>query len=98
VAEAAWDSGVPGVGDELRWSTEVVGDAWSTGNHRGSGERRKFGRKKTPGEADLTVRPRWRQWRFPNWRSGAVSGAQDGPHELAAWVGRVMVLELGQRA
>jgi hypothetical protein len=30
------------------------------------------------------VRPRWRQWRLLNRRSGAMSGARDGPHELAA--------------
>jgi hypothetical protein len=55
-----------------------------------------LGRK--PREAELTVRLRWRQWRLPNRRSGAVSGARDRPRELAARAGRVAVLELGRRA
>jgi hypothetical protein len=74
VAEAARDSGVPGVGDELRWSVEVVAGAWSTGKHRGTEEWRKFWQK-NPGEAELTMRRRW--W-LPNQRSGVVSGAQEG--------------------
>jgi hypothetical protein len=48
--EAAWDSSIPGVGDELRWSAEVVASAWSTGKQRGSEERRKFGQKKPRGD------------------------------------------------
>jgi hypothetical protein len=35
---AVWDSGVPGVSDELRWSAEVVASAWSTGKWRGGAE------------------------------------------------------------
>jgi hypothetical protein len=53
----AQDSGVLGVGDELRWSVEVVAGSWSTGKQRGSEERRKFWQK-NPGEAELTMRPR----------------------------------------
>jgi hypothetical protein len=65
VVEAVQDSGVPGVGDELRCSTKVVADTWSTGKLRGSEEQRKFGLK-TGGEAELTTRPRWQQWRLSN--------------------------------
>jgi hypothetical protein len=50
------------------------------------------------GEAELTVRPRWQQWRLPNWESGVKSSARDEPHDLTARAGRVMVLEVGRRA
>jgi hypothetical protein len=33
----------------------------------------------------------------PNRRSGAASGAREGPHELAAHAGRVRVLQLRRR-
>jgi hypothetical protein len=50
-----------------------------------------------PEEAELTLRPRWRQWRLPNRRSGVASSARDGPREHAAHEGRVTVLELRRR-
>jgi hypothetical protein len=31
VVEAAQDNDIPGIGDELRWSVEVVASTWSTG-------------------------------------------------------------------
>jgi hypothetical protein len=52
-----------GVDGKRLWSAKVVVDAWSSGKRRGSEERRQFGWEK-PGEAELTVRPRWQQWRL----------------------------------
>jgi hypothetical protein len=69
VAEVTWESGVPGVSDEPRWSAEVVGGAWSTGKWRGSEEQKKFRRKKTRGgrarrEAEVAVMaaPKLAEW------------------------------------
>jgi hypothetical protein len=84
------------VSGELRWSAEVVAGAWSTGKRRGSEERRQFGHKTRGGgahhEAEVAAMA------APNRRSGAASGAREGPRELATRAGRVRVLELGRRA
>jgi hypothetical protein len=83
VVEAVQDSGVPGVGDELRCLTKVVADTWSTGKLRGSEEQRKFGLKTRGGggahheakvAAMAALKPiEWRGVRCPR-----------GPRELAA--------------
>jgi hypothetical protein len=74
----------------------VVAGAWSTGKRRGSEERRQFGRKTLGGgahrEAEVAAMA------APNRQSGVVSGAREGPRELAARAGRVTVLELRRRA
>jgi hypothetical protein len=38
-----------------------------------------------PGEVELTVKPRWWQWRLQIRRGGTVSGARDRSRELATW-------------